>query len=380
MITSIIILTYDNLKYSKLCIESIRKYTKKNTYEIIVVDNNSRDGTVQWLKEQNDLKVIYNSNNMGFPKGCNQGIEIAKGENILLLNNDVVVTYSWLDNLVKCLYSSDDIGAVGPLTNRCSNYQAIPIRYENLDEMSTFAKKFNVSNPKKWEERLRLIGYCFLMKKKIVDKIGLLDEIFTPGNCEDNDYSLRIRKAGFRLILCKDTFIHHFGSVSFKKNPKEFKAVLRINNGKFKDKWGIDVSYFKIIRQDITSIIKNSKNQLLNILHIGCGAGGTLLDIKNKIPEAKLFGIEENGKAIINTEHFAKIDIGKEDIIKKYPKNFFDFIIINTHIKKDNYYSKILDMVADHLKDSGYFILELPKEKKKILKKQSEDIIDSSDE
>jgi len=380
MITSIIILTYDNLEYTKLCIESIRKHTKRGTYEIIIVDNNSRDGTVNWLKEQDDLRVIYNDNNMGFPKGCNQGIEIARGENILLLNNDVVVTHNWLDNLVKCLYSSKDIGAVGPVTNKCSNYQSIPISYKNLEEMREFAKKFNKSNPKKWEERLRLIGYCFLVKRRVIRKVGALDEIFTPGNCEDNDYSLRIRKAGFRLILCNDTFIHHFGSVSFKKNPKEFKDVLRINNGKFKEKWGIDVSYFKVIRKDITSIIKKTKKQKPNILHLGCGAGGTLLDMKNKIPQSNLFGIEKNGKAVISTEHFAKIDIGKEEIIRKYPKNFFDFIIINTHDKAYDRYSKTLDLALQYLKDSGYFILELPKEETRILNKQVKEIIDITKE
>ncbi|HBD01570.1 MAG TPA: glycosyl transferase, partial [Lachnoclostridium sp.] len=75
--TSIIILTYNNLDYNKPCIESIRKYTKAGTYEIVVVDNNSTDGTKEWLEEQNDLKVIFNTENVGFPKGCNQGISIA---------------------------------------------------------------------------------------------------------------------------------------------------------------------------------------------------------------------------------------------------------------------------------------------------------------
>ncbi|MDF2520933.1 MAG: hypothetical protein K0R84_1561, partial [Clostridia bacterium] len=87
--TSIIILTYNNLEYNKLCIESIREYTQKGTYEIIIVDNHSTDGTVEWLKEQKDLRLILNDENQGFPKGCNQGIEMAEeGNDILLLNND----------------------------------------------------------------------------------------------------------------------------------------------------------------------------------------------------------------------------------------------------------------------------------------------------
>lgn len=107
--TSIILLTYNQLDYTKLCIESIRKFTPKGQYEIIVVDNNSNDGTVEYLKAQEDLRVIYNDYNAGFPKGCNQGIEISKGESILLLNNDTIVTPNWLNNLDSVLYSSDDI-------------------------------------------------------------------------------------------------------------------------------------------------------------------------------------------------------------------------------------------------------------------------------
>ena len=90
--TSIVILTYNKLNYTKKCIESIRKYTCKESYEIIVVDNASTDGTIEWLKTQSDIITIFNKENLGFPKGCNQGIEIAQGSEILLLNNDVIVT------------------------------------------------------------------------------------------------------------------------------------------------------------------------------------------------------------------------------------------------------------------------------------------------
>ena len=69
--TSIIILTYNQIEYTKLCIESIRKFTPKNKYEIIIIDNNSSDGTVEWLKGQSDIKSVYNNKNLGFPKGCN---------------------------------------------------------------------------------------------------------------------------------------------------------------------------------------------------------------------------------------------------------------------------------------------------------------------
>ncbi|WP_425060460.1 hypothetical protein SCACP_11740 [Sporomusa carbonis] len=239
-LTSIIILTYNKLDYNKLCIESIRQYTEADSYEIIVVDNHSTDGTVEWLLCQQDIRVILNDKNVGFPAGCNQGIKVANGNSILLLNNDTIVTPNWLSNLKKCLFSSDDIGAVGPITNCCSNFQSIPCEYYSIEEMICFARQVNISNPELWENRVRLIGYCLLIKAEVISKIGLLEEAFSPGNYEDDDYSLRIRNAGYRLVLCRDTFIHHFGGTSFGEQAVQYNSLLETNKRKFIEKWGLD--------------------------------------------------------------------------------------------------------------------------------------------
>ena len=92
--TSIIILSYNTLDLLQLCIKSIREYTEEGTYEIVVVENGSKDGSAEWLKKQDDIKGVYNEENQGFPKGCNQGLEIATGTELLLLNSDTVVTLS----------------------------------------------------------------------------------------------------------------------------------------------------------------------------------------------------------------------------------------------------------------------------------------------
>jgi len=158
----------------------------------------------------------------------------------LLLNNDVIVTPNWLDNLKKGLYSGSNIGAVGAVTNNCSNNQVIDTDYNNIDQLIEFSKENNISDNSKWIEKLRLVGFCMLIKRDIINKVGLLDEIFTPGNFEDDDYSYRIRQTGYKLLLCKDAYIHHFGSASFKKLPGEYNKLLQVNREKFKNKWGFD--------------------------------------------------------------------------------------------------------------------------------------------
>lgn len=235
--TSIIILTYNNLNYNRICLESIKKYTTPGSYEIIIVDNNSSDGTREWLKEQTDIKLILNDENLGFPKGCNLGIGIAETDNdILVLNNDTKVTPRWLDNLKVCLYSDEKIGAAASITNNCSNYQAISVPYTDIENMIDFADKNNISNPEKWEEKSRLVAFCMLIKREVINKIGTFDERFTPGNFEDDDLCMRIIEAEYKLMVCNDSFIHHFGSTSFKENYAKFSNILKTNAHKFEEK------------------------------------------------------------------------------------------------------------------------------------------------
>lgn len=258
--TSIIILNYNTCEYIKMCIDSIRRYTQDEPYEIIVVDNGSKDSSVLWLKAQTDIRCIFNEKNEGFPKGCNQGLEIASGSELLLLNSDTIVTPHWLKNMKLALYSRPEVGAVGCMTNFCSNFQEVKAPYKGIDELFTFAEGFNQSNPRLWERRLRLVGFCYLFKRGVFNKIGYLDERFSPGNYEDDDYSFRIWQAGYELLLCKDTFIHHFGSGSFvralspeeeKQKREKYQKLLKRNANLFLQKWKVPWNYMELGLKDV---------------------------------------------------------------------------------------------------------------------------------
>ncbi|QOT09826.1 glycosyltransferase [Paenibacillus sp. JNUCC32] len=361
MKTSIVILTYNKLEYTIQCIESIRRFTKPHSYEMIVVDNNSTDGTQEWLLRQNDIKPILNKSNLGFPKGCNQGIEISSGEAILLLNNDTIVTKNWLNNLLVSLYSEERIGAVGCITNNSSYAQSIPENYSNLEEMQIFAEEYNQSNASEWEERLKLVGFCYLVKRSVINKVGMLDERFTPGNYEDDDLSVRIRKAGYKLLLCKDTFIYHFGSVSFGTNSDYFSNILASNAKKFEDKWGFNPNYSQGIRFDIVKMMDSPPDAAINVLEVGCACGGTLLDIKNKYKNSSLYGIELNDDAASIAALIA--DVRNDDIEKvalTYPDNFFDYIIFGDVLEHLYDPWKVLNYIKKHLKPNGKIIASIP--------------------
>lgn len=362
MKTSIVMLTYNKLQYTKQCIDSIRKYTDKETYELIVVDNNSIDGTVNWLEEQQDLLCIFNKENLGFPKACNQGIGISTGDNILLLNNDTLVTESWLNNLVACLYSTENIGAVGPVSNSCPYYQSIPINYTKEKDMFKFAKKFNKSNNELWEERLKLIGFCMLIKKGVINKIGLLDERFTPGNYEDDDYSIRITQAGYKIMLCKDTFIHHYGGTSFNES-KEYGELLKKNEQKFKDKWGFTSAKNMSMNVKIVSLIDKEEDMKFKILEIGCGCGATLMYMKNKYKNIELYGVDLNKNAL-NQANFLTKSLNEdiyniENICRYFYDVKFDYIFINDILIKNADNKKLFNKIKKLLVNDGRILLDV---------------------
>jgi O-antigen biosynthesis protein len=361
IITSIVILTHNKLELTQGCISSIRKFTRPGSYEIIVVDNYSTDGTREWLEVQSDIKIILNDENLGFPKGCNQGMMAASGDAILLLNNDTLVTENWLDLLLSCLYSSEDIGAVGPVTNNATYYQAIPANYQGLDGLLKFASEYNRPDPEQWEQRIKLVGFCMLIKKKVVNEIGLLDERFTPGNYEDDDYSFRMVQAGYKLYLCKNVYIHHFGSASFREAPEEYIRLLNRNEQKFEEKWGFNSKYSTFIRNELIQLMdQHDPSEKINVLEVGCACGGTLLGIKNIFKNARLFGVELNSHSAAIASSFANVRVG--DIIEQssYPQNFFDYIILADVLEHMIDPWVVLDALKSHLKPAGKILASIP--------------------
>lgn len=297
-LTSIVLLSCNTLPYTRLCIESIRQYTEDGTYELIAVENGSTDGSAEWLRGQRDIRLFCNAENRGFPGGCNQGMRAAVGDSILLLNNDTIVTPRWLSNMRRALFSAPDVGAVGCVTNHCSNGQKIPVHYESIEEMELFAEGFNQSDPERWIPWFMLVGFAFLLRREAYVEVGGFDEAFHPGNCEDDDLSIRLRHAGYDLLLAQDTFIHHFGSASFGCNagPEEFRrrqedyaALLKRNTRHLKEKWGLDEGYK--VRWEMSGILPDELPRGTRITLVNCRYGNELYVLNARYPGIELRGI-----------------------------------------------------------------------------------------
>ena len=210
---SIITLTYNKLEYTKKFIESLFKYTKD--FELIIVDNGSTDGTREYLKSVPDIKLILNEKNLGFSKGNNQGIEIAEGEYIGFLNNDILLYPNWFEK-VEEVFKKENAGFVSPRHIHSyfsylneNNYIK---KYRKNELVNTYEKSFD-----------ECVFSCVITKRSVLNQLGNFDENYSPAFFEDDDFKYRAIEAGFGVYVCNEVCFFHFGSVTSKSLNQGFE-------------------------------------------------------------------------------------------------------------------------------------------------------------
>ncbi len=244
--TSVVVLTWNALEYVRKCAVSLLEYTGRDC-ELIFVDNGSDQETLEFLAElaedHNRVRVICNGENLGFAAGNNIGIAAARGRYICLLNSDTVVTENWLERLITTAESSKRIGLVGPVTNSITGGQKLDqVDYDQdtLVGLADFATSLAAQQTGIVEQALWVVGFCVLIKREVIEKIGGLDEGFGRGNYEDTDFCLRAFLAGYTATVAKDSFVHHFGSRSFIAGGVDYDHELDEKFQIFRQKWDLE--------------------------------------------------------------------------------------------------------------------------------------------
>lgn len=232
----IVIANWNQRKLLEECLISIKGCTDYPNFKVIVVDNGSIDSSVDMIRRNFSwIKLIENEVNLGFAKANNQGIKHALREGadyILLLNNDTkVIRGDWLTRMVEVAEASPDVGIVGCkliFTDRRIQHAGCRINVRGAFNIGTGQRDDGTYDEIKDVDCI--IGAAFMIKRSVVQKIGLLDERFSPAFLEETDYCVRASMAGYRIIYNPRTTIIHYGGVTVKKHLKLQMDFVRHKN------------------------------------------------------------------------------------------------------------------------------------------------------
>ena len=327
---SVVVVTYNNLSLTKLCVASIFANTAGEAYELIVVDNASTDGTPDYLRTlaatNQHVRVILNNDNRGFAPANNQGLKHAAGNVLVLLNNDTIVPPGWLTRLSR--HASDPaVGLIGPVTNRIGNEAEIEVKYrtygEFLDEAASRAsneagRRLAIPTP---------CMFCLAMRRQTWEQLGPLDERYERGLFEDDDYAERARAAGLETACAEDVLVHHFGEASFGAlyETREHNAIFEANRRRFEAKWGR--AWQPPVRRD-RAAYEAARVRIQALVRTSLPAGATVAVI-SKGDDELLESLAEDGR---RAWHFPQSDDG--DYLPSYPSDSADAMNLITATKR----------------------------------------------
>ena len=260
----IVIPVWNQLEATKECLEAIFSNTGY-PYRIIAINNGSDDPTARYLDSLKNtpdrhVAVISNDKNLGFVKATNQGVAASDAPLVCLMNNDTIATSGWLEEMVSVMESYPEIGVVNPSSNTLGQY---PGRGEKIDSYAVSLGRFKGQVQEMYAAR----GFCMLIKREVIDKIGFLDETYGLGYFEETDYSARAGRAGFRIVRAKGAYVYHKEETTFK-DLADKHALFEANEKVYNRKWGRALNIAFVTRsRDLPEDRKKLLNKLLDAGH-----------------------------------------------------------------------------------------------------------------
>ncbi len=307
-LVSIIIPLFNQEPFTRLCLEFLLINTPRNLFELILVDNGSKDETSIYLQEiENTIpcKVIRNSENLGFAKACNQGASAAQGKSLLFLNNDTVVHLGWLEALLKVAQTQEKIGVLGSKLlhpDHKIQHAGVVFDVDGLPNHIYHRCENNLPAANKQRDFAAITGACLMVSKEIFSKVGGFSEKYLNG-FEDIDFCLKVREAGYRVVYCPESVVTHFESRTYGRMRTQ-NQNLEIFQNAWRDK--IKADLFIYLNLDGMALVRFS---------------GHVLFVTQKEIEPYIQAAIQEGQALANKNMMqdAALIFGKK--IKEFPFN-----------------------------------------------------------
>ena len=347
---TVMILVYNELENIKKTIQSFRLFCE-TAISLIVVDNGSTDGLGKWMKEQTDVTYVYMDEGCtGWSKVINSvRKELQIDTDLLIMEGHYVLTPKYLHHLMEVLYEEENIGAVAGACNVAYYGQKIDERIHSYGEAVEQAGRERKTAGK---QAMMLDCGAILWKKDTLDMLGEFWEKVDSMDAVMTDYCLRAVMSGKKLMVCPNAFLWMLPANS--KN-----GAFLWESGIMEEKWGIH--YLSNYNEELVRMIENEREDEIAILEIGCANGGTLMEIKNRYPNAKVYGTEINIRAAAFAAHFAEVAVNNmENKNLPFRKKMFDYIIYGDVLEHLREPLEILKYCRDFLREGGCVIASIP--------------------
>jgi GT2 family glycosyltransferase len=246
MLLSVVIPCHGGVQDTCACIESLLAQADQApdlAIEILVVDNASSDGTAGLGQEFPKVRVLEQAQNLGFAGGVNRGLQEARGDHLVVLNNDTLAAPHLLSRLLRPLLVDQGIGITAPVSNhvkgpaRLAVGPTVGVEAQSRTELERTLTEFAGG---KVQDVDTLAGLCLMFSRQTWQQIGPFDERFGLGNYEDDDFCLRARLLGLRLVIVRDAFLHHHGHRTFDALGIDYRAAMHERKDLFRAKWQQD--------------------------------------------------------------------------------------------------------------------------------------------
>lgn len=371
---SIFVPAKDKLEYTQRCVESILRETDREeiSYELILINHGSRDGTQDYFESIPGAKLLHFEENVRMMM-FSSALRVCEGQYMAFVSNDTVVTKDWLSLLLRCIRSDSNIISATPITPNISNFQAIPEAYNNMEEMARFAAGYNHHDPAEWEQRARVLPVIALYDIEKVNAIGFGDRYFRTMEFWDDDFSLRARRAGYRQLLCRNVFCHHFGSVTGREAQIK-ENTLQKGRALFVAKHGADPwengAYYDYPLCTRLQGLEQPAGQQAAALGIDAGFGDTLLQIGNILRKSgKTLAIDcittepqyaEDLRVISRSFRLAKHEYELLELLQQdFGNEGYDYIYLARPLERYREWKGLLGALLQKLKPGGWLLFSL---------------------
>ena len=254
---TVAILAWNSWETTRACLDSLRP-TLGVRDRVVVVDNGSTDATPAGLAAYPWVDVVTNPVNRGFAGGCNDAAAAARHDLVIFLNNDTLLAPRWIEPLVEA-FDDPSVAAAGPRSNFVSGQQLVQETvYRSPAEMRRFARAWAGSHRAMTSPASSLVGFALALRRHVFDEIGGFDEGYGIGGFEDVDLCKRITAAGYKLLICHESFVHHEGHKTFDANGLDRYAEQESNRARLvaahgkgsEDDWLIRISACLITKDE----------------------------------------------------------------------------------------------------------------------------------